>query len=142
MKMRNFFKKIITIFGFLFGLIFVFFAFWPTAGFFLFHKNLLGVDSYHFLYYVIEFSKHLIFPAAGWKMTWFGGVSQMLDNPWLNFILIQPLVEIWGPVMATKIYLIFFQLIICDKLCDVLIKQTLSMRLVICLSILLTFLEC
>jgi hypothetical protein len=106
--MKSLLKKIIIIFGLLLGLIFVFFTFWPAAGFFLFEKALIGVDSNHFLYYVTEFSKHLIFPATGWKMTWYQGVSQILDNPWFNFILIQPLVKIWGPLMATKIYLIFF----------------------------------
>jgi hypothetical protein len=41
-------------------------------------------------------------------MVWYEGVAQMLDNPWFNFILIQPLVSVWGSLMATKIYLIFF----------------------------------
>ena len=106
--MKILFKKIGLVFAGLIGLGFIFFSFWPAAGYFLFQKHLIGYDSNHFLYYVVEFSKHLTLPPAGWKMTWYEGVPQMLDNPWLNFILIQPAVGVWGPLMATKIYLIFF----------------------------------
>lgn len=86
----------------------LFVLFFPAGAYFLFSQGFLGNDTTHFLYYVIEFSKRLPIPPAGWKMTWFEGTQQFLDNPWLNFYLIQPLVGLLGPVVATKTYLVAF----------------------------------
>ena len=99
-------RKVIRIFSHLGAVAVVFLIFFPAVAYFLFSSRLIGVDTAHFLYYVIEFSHRLPFPAAGWKMTWFEGTPQMLDYPWLNFYLIQPLVRFFGALSATRIYLI------------------------------------
>lgn len=100
--------KIIRFLGHLGAIGVIFLAFFPAGAFFLFSRQLIGVDSDHFLYFVIEYSRRLSLPPAGWRMTWFEGTPQMLDNPWFNFYLIQPLVKILGAMPATKIYLVFF----------------------------------
>lgn len=106
--MKKWVNKGITIFGHLLATTIILFVFWSPAAYFLFRGGLIGHDSNHFLYFVAEFSRRLPFPPAGWRMTWFEGIPQMLDYPWLNFYLIQPLVKLVGILAATKIYLISF----------------------------------
>lgn len=107
--MRNLVKKIFGFLGHFAALTGISLVLYMAGAFFLYNKGLAGVDSSHFLYYVIEFSsRKLTWPPAGWKMDHYAGMAQMIDNPYLSFLLIQPLVKLWGSLMATKIFLVFF----------------------------------
>lgn len=106
--MKKWVNKGNTIFGHLLAITIILFVFWSAAAYFLFGEGLIGVDSNHFSYFVAEYSRRLPFPPAGWRMAWFEGIPQMLDYPWFNFYLIQPLVKLVGVMPATKIYLVSF----------------------------------
>ena len=106
--MKKWLKRINTFFGHILAIAAIFLVFWSAAAYFLLREGLIGVDSNHFSYFVAEYSRRLPFPPAGWRMAWFEGIPQMLDYPWFNFYLIQPLVKLVGVLTATKIYLVSF----------------------------------
>jgi len=90
----------------LLGLIFI--AWWPLGRVFYQADIPIGNDTINFVYYVDYLRDNLAFPVLGWKYQAFEGMPLLLDQSWLNFYLVQPLIHFLGIFLAIKAYVLFF----------------------------------
>lgn len=90
----------------LLGLIFV--TWWPLGRVFYQASTPIGNDTINFVYYVDYLRDNLAFPVLGWKYQAFEGMPLLLDQSWLNFYFVQPLIPLLGIFLAIKVYVLFF----------------------------------
>ncbi|MCJ7827787.1 hypothetical protein MUP65_01420 [Patescibacteria group bacterium] len=88
-------------------------ALWTQMFEWVYHPGFAGVDTPQFIYYVHYFRRHLRLPPVSWHHQWFMGAPRVLDQTFLHFYLIQPLVGWLGSWLAIKVYpMIFFWIFI------------------------------
>ncbi len=80
----------------------------PVAKIFYSPKVPIGIDTFNFTYYILNFRENLAFPVSAWKMQAFEGMPRLLDTSWLHFYIIQPLVSAVGVFASVKVYPLVF----------------------------------
>lgn len=82
----------------------IFAAFLPLAKWYINHNPILGVDFYNMAANAAYYSRHFDPRYLGYKSIAWGGFPYVGDYPSLHFYLIRPLVDRFGPQIATFYY--------------------------------------